>query len=429
MVTETDSFEMKAPVAKSNQTEPSGEMRVLQVMNALGVGGGETWIMALLRHFRDQRRDGRPAVQFDLLLTQGEKSVFDDEAVALGARLHYLRFSRGTIGSFARRFRRLLRQGNYHAIHDHHDFVAGWHFLMGGGILPDARVVHLHNPVLHIDANYALSPVRKLTYRLGRRLVAKYATCIAGTSLEVLGEYGYDRPEFRNVPKLAAHCGFDCRRFVGNHEEVHNDICREFGFSQAARIVLFAGRLDRSMDFVHPTNHKNSAFALEVVRQACAIDTDLHLLMAGAGDLSRKLLEEKIAGWGLANRLRIIGVRSDIPRLMLGSDAFLFPSRQEGLGMVAVEAQAAGLPVLTSTCVPRECVVVPSMVDFKSLDEPISDWAALLVQIVRRPRRRENECNNAVRQSPFSIENSADRLLYLYKNRGVQNELLPRTKA
>ena len=39
-----------------------------------------------------------------------------------------------------------------------------------------------------------------------------------------------------------------------------------------------------------------------------------------------------------------MGVRSDIPELMLGMDLFLFPSLNEGLPVVAIEAQARGLP-------------------------------------------------------------------------------------
>ena len=58
-------------------------------------------------------------------------------------------------------------------------------------------------------------------------------------------------------------------------------------------------------------------------------------------------METRISEWGLSDMLRFIGVRSDIPRLMRAADVLLFPSVDEGLGMVAVEAQAAGLPVLS----------------------------------------------------------------------------------
>src|SRR5947209_16132756 len=102
--------------------------------------------------------------------------------------------------------------------------------------------------------------------------------------------------------------------------------------------------------------------------------------MAGAGEQARRELECQIECWGLKDKLRLIGVRMDIARLMRASDVLFFPSRQEGLGMVAVEAQATGMPVLASTAVPRECVVIPELYDALPLGEPIELWAEALLR-------------------------------------------------
>ena len=50
----------------------------------------------------------------------------------------------------------------------------------------------------------------------------------------------------------------------------------------------------------------------------------------------------------MSNQVRILGFRKDIPKLLHASDCFAFPSRREGLGLSAIEAMAAGLPLLTS---------------------------------------------------------------------------------
>ena len=81
---------------------------------------------------------------------------------------------------------RILRDGQYDAIHDHADFASGWHFLMGGA-LPLVRVTHVHNPWLHIEDNYAVNLSRRLTAIVGKRLVLLLATHVCGTSEQVLG--------------------------------------------------------------------------------------------------------------------------------------------------------------------------------------------------------------------------------------------------
>ena len=97
--------------------------------------------MALLRYWREHGIG-----EMDFLLTGGVPERFDEEALQLGARLHYLPYGRAQLGQFIPGFRELLRHGGYDAIHDHSDFAAGWRLAMGVGVLPPVRVAHIHNP-------------------------------------------------------------------------------------------------------------------------------------------------------------------------------------------------------------------------------------------------------------------------------------------
>jgi hypothetical protein len=82
--------------------------------------------------------------------------------------------------------------------------------------------------------------------------------------------------------------------------------------------------------------------------------------------------------------------------------------------MVSVEAQAAGLRVLASDAVPRECEAVPGMVEFKPLDTGPSAWAEEALQLLNSAHPDQAACNLAVKNSQFSIEKSANNLLNLY---------------
>jgi glycosyltransferase EpsF len=386
----------------------SSPTKVLHIIGGLGIGGAETWLMELLRFW--SRND---AVQMDFLATGGKTEIFDNEAWRLGAKIHYIRYGRSHFPSFAEQFRRVLRDGRYDAIHDHQDYTSGWHFLTGAGTLPRVRVTHVHNPSYQIRNNYGVTPLRRITARIGKALVARYATHITGTSRQAIREYGFDASQFDQIPKAAMYCGFQTARFCGDPASTKNSVCDEFGWPSIALIILFVGRIDSSPDLGHPQNHKNSGFAVSVGIECAQREARVRMVLAGAPSPAVPILEKRISQAGLSDRIRFVGLRKDIERLMLASDALLFPSRGEGLGLAAVEAQAAGLPVLASDTVPRECVVVPNLVRFEKVEAGAKAWA---IKLLRTAERQDSaEANRQLAFSAFSIENSARALLQLYR--------------
>lgn len=383
-------------------------VKVLHVLDTLGVGGAETWLMALLRHWS---RTGD--VQTAMLLTSGDRGVFDDEARQLGADLHYVRFDRSHLPQFTASFRKLLAGDRYQAIHDHQDYLSGWHFLFGAGRLPPVRVTHVHKPGYQIRENYGVTFRRRVTANAGKHLVARLATHITGTSWQSLREHGFVGPIFERIPVGALYCGIEVSRFVGDPSTAKSSLCAELDWPYDSKIILFAGRIDQQPEPSHPQTHKNSAFASSVAIECARRDPRIRMIFAGAWSPAVPALEAQIAEAGLQRRIRFLGIRNDIPRLMLASDVLLFPSRGEALGMVAVEAQAAGLPVLASTAVPAECVVVPELVRFQDVEAGSQRWASDVLDLIDR-KRDVLAANRKVSASPFAIEHSAQALLKLY---------------
>jgi glycosyltransferase involved in cell wall biosynthesis len=411
-----DSITAPAPTGRESSQEVTAnrELRVLQVFDGLGIGGAETWLMSLLKYFHEQNQHAPLQVKFDVLLTGGERRMLDDEAKALGARLFYQPFTRRTLPQFVREFRKILANGNYDAIHDHQDYISGLHFMMGAGHLPPVRIAHVHNPLYH-RKNSSHGFAKRAVNRLGKHFVGRFATHVMGTSRQIVTEYGFDDLSER-ITLGAAHCGLDVSRYQGDHEAVHAELCREFDWDTSAKILLFVGRLDGA-EFVyhgHHMSHKNPAFALETAKACSERDDRIKLLMVGAGAEKREEFEDQVRGWGMNNDIRFLGTRADVPRLMMGSDLLLFPSVAEGLGMVVVEAQAAGLPVLASDTTPEECVVSKAIVTFLSLEKPPEVWAVEALRITALPRPDVRDSNLLVSSSPFSIEHSANLLQSLY---------------
>ncbi len=108
---------------------------------------------------------------------------------------------------------------------------------------------------------------------------------------------------------------------------------------------------------------QNYPFILDVVEAASKQNPKIRLLLAGTGpdfEHVQNLVKDK----NLQNKVIFLGQRSDIHDIMQAMDVFLFPSRFEGLGIVLIEAQASGLPCVTSTAVPYEAAVTKSTIFF-----------------------------------------------------------------
>ena len=395
---------------KSGNQDP---IRVLHVITVLSVGGVETWLIELLRHMQSLSSAGDRVEQFDILMTGGARHELDDLAASLGANLHYLRFSRRDCWTFAKGLRKLLENGNYAAIHDHQDFAAGWHLLAGGRNLPRLRIVHVHNAPARLRAEER-TIFRKALVRVSGRVIRRLGTHVLGTSSQILRQYGFLPESYPRQQVRTLHCGFDVNRFAQSHDTANESLCDELGWERGSRIALFVGRLE-GFDSSNPGwNGKNPEFALRIAKAAIDGGSEMRFVMVGGGEVVRADLEAQLQQSGHSDRIRLVGKRHDVPRIMAASHVLLFPSLEEGLGMVAVEAQAAGLRVIASDTVTQEVSVIAELVTFLALSSGVPVWARHLSDAIAAPRFDSVEASRRINESPFSVAESYRQLHSIY---------------
>lgn len=112
------------------------------------------------------------------------------------------------------------------------------------------------------------------------------------------------------------------------------ELAQEWGLRDGQRLVLAVGRL------VHAKNQTVAVRALASVPEAV-------LVLVGEGPLRSRLGDEAAAA-GVGDRVLFAGFRTDARALMGAADAVVLPSRSEGLPLVALEAAAAGVPLVAS---------------------------------------------------------------------------------
>jgi glycosyltransferase involved in cell wall biosynthesis len=113
---------------------------------------------------------------------------------------------------------------------------------------------------------------------------------------------------------------------------------RELGLPVDAVLVLSVGRLHHQKGF---------DFLPMVVPHVVAEFPNVRFAIAGDGP-DRESLERALCERGIADRVHVLGRRSDVPRLLAAADLFAFPTRLEGHPFALMEAMAAGVPVVTS---------------------------------------------------------------------------------
>lgn len=171
--------------------------------------------------------------------------------------------------------------------------------------------------------------------RVARQLPIEYANLcdhvIAPTQgvAEILHERGLESP-VSVVPT-----GIDTRRFTGGDR---SGFRRRFGIPPGALVIGHLGRL---------IPEKNLDFLADALRPLLERHPQVHLLWVGDGD-SRPVLEMHFQEQGYGERVSFTGNLSgtDLRDAYAAMDIFTFASRTDTQGIVLLEAQASGLPVV-----------------------------------------------------------------------------------
>lgn len=162
--------------------------------------------------------------------------------------------------------------------------------------------------------------------------------------------------------------GVDLSIFTNNISQKEKRV--QLNIPQNAFVVTHVGRFDPI---------KNHAFLIDVFKQIKERRPEAFLLMVGRGETEMQI-EEKIKAEGLDDSYKILHDRTDVAEILQASDAAVFPSIKEGLGISVIEMQAAGLPCVVSTGVP-ENACISNKLKFLNLEQGAEVWADELLKL------------------------------------------------
>ncbi len=204
----------------------------------------------------------------------------------------------------------------------------------------------------------------------------------------------------KSVPIRILHNGIILDEFMFNQQK-RDAIRKELRLKETTTVIGHVGR------FMLQKNHK---FLIDIFEAYHTINPDSKLLLIGGGDLVDKI-KNYVKIKGLMDDVQFLGFITDTYRYYQSFDLFLMPSLYEGLPVVGVEAQAAGLPCVFSDTVTPEVKILKSTI-FESLNSSPTAWAKKIDTLIKKNKRRDTRTE--LTTAGYNIENEARGLLDFY---------------
>lgn len=322
-------------------------INVLHVMAGADAGGISTVVLNYYKYV-DRRR-----IHFDVALTTDVMGINGAQLQELGATFYRLPRKSDDGALYRQQLERLIRENGYQAIHVHENETSYVALQVAKRLGVPCRVAHAHSSAPYVSLKGELR---------------RWSGCLLngwyGTNLIACGELAGRRIfggwNMRRKKAMVLPNAIQVERFA--HDPELREGTRSALDWEGKFVMGMVGRL---------APEKNNQFALRLLEAVARKRDNVLLVMVGSGPEEEGLARE-IARRGLETRVLLLGKREDVDALYQAFDLFLLPSLHEGFPMAAVEAMAAGLPVLLSDTVTRE-LSFGSKVRYLSLHH-LEDW-------------------------------------------------------
>lgn len=376
-------------------------IHVLHVLQRLEPAGVQTLLLTLMQNTK------MTDMQFDFLVHYKAPQSLDKAVEETGGTIYRMSV-REDMNFF--RYQNDLKA----FFHEHRDYqiVHGHMHSLGFLYLKAAKDAGVPVRIAHAHAERAGYGIKDMIKGVTTSHFADNATDLLACSQKA-GEYMFgSRPftVFRNA--------IDTGRFRKDSEE-GKAFRKELHIPPDAFVIGTAGRF---------SPEKNIEFGIRTFREVAKMCPDSLYLIAGDG-ADRGKYEALVSKLGLAGRVLFIGARMDMHRFYNALDIFLMPSIREGLGIVGIEAQSCGVPVLATETLPEE-LDATNLLFRKSLTDGPKSWAQEILSIGKTPHD-DMHIDEAMKRAGYDIRESARLLKEIYtsalRREGVAN-IAPYTK-
>lgn len=252
------------------------------------------------------------------------------------------------------------------------------------------RIVHSHNNCLRASIT---RPAKMFFHKISQQIYLKYATDYWACSMEA-AEFLFGKDVRKSEHFKIIKNGIDTQNFKFN-DNVRKEIRERLGISNQI-VIGHIGRI---------SYQKNQSFLLEVFQKVVENQPEMLLLLIGDGDTT--MLQRRATELQIAHSVKFLDATNQVAQLLSAMDVFVFPSIFEGFGIVAIEAQCAGLPTICSSQVPSDVDVTP-LCEHLMLNDDISVWVGAITEASKNNVNSRDTYADRIKRAGYDIRDSAE---------------------
>ena len=365
--------------------------RVLQVVDSMGMGGIQAFIMNVYRSI------DRAEIQFDFLLHHKLVNSYDDEIRKLGGRIYYLPArNEGIIKNRKALDAFFTKHTEYNVVHQHESSLT---------YIEPLKAAKEHNVAIRIIHSHSTrasgNPIHTVLHKMNKRLIKDVATHYFACG-KLAGEWMFSGTGVENNVKIINN-GIDVPLFSFN-ENVRKEVRNKLNVG--SRFVI--GNVGRF------SSVKNHEFLIDVFVEFLKINANSMLVLVGDGELKKSIIR-KVNTLNISEKVVFLGMRKDVNKILQACDYVVIPSLYEGFPVTVVEALASGVPLLVSDTITQD-VLLKKNIQMMSLKQSPASWA----KAIKMNERRIVE-NTVLFENGFDI-NSVVKYLSCVYSEGEINE-------
>ena len=342
-------------------------------------GGMEAYIHNIYQHL------DKTKIQFDFVC-DFPRMTLSDYYLENGCKIYFIPpKSQGLLKSLWGMWK-VIRENNYDVIY--------FNIMNAGYVLNMLPAFFLGKKIIAHSHN-ADTDKRNLHYKL--RGLLNFVTTVKLACSETAGLFMFGKREKFTVINNA----IDLDKYFYSKEK-YIELRNKFGWNNK-KVILYVARMD---------HQKNPFFALDIMKELQLSTPEAVMIYVGAGELQEDI--HKYISDNNLNNVTLLGVRNDVNELMIAADVFILPSLFEGLPIVAVEAQAAGLPILLSENISQETKLVSSAY-FLPINN-ISFWIKEINRLLSKKEDKRFSDSLALSGAGYDIKISAKKVQQILVN-------------